>query len=160
LNLSTRAAWQPAPETAPLDWIFIEGFRGDTVIGIHESELHATQPLLIDLHAGLARAQACDSDRITDTIDYSVVRTRLLRLLAEHKLQLLEALAETIAEILIAEFGAAVVRVKVVKPQKFPDLQAVGVQIERHAPTRPATPQGRSAAVLQLLASGMVPEKR
>jgi len=69
LNLSTRAAWQPAPETAPLDWIFIEGFRGDTVIGIHESELHATQPLLIDLHAGLARAQACDSDRITDTID-------------------------------------------------------------------------------------------
>ena len=73
---------------------------------------------------------------------------------------MLEALAETIAQILIDEFGAAVVRVKVVKPQKFPDLQAVGVQIERHAPVRSASPSGRSAAVLQLLGAGMVPGGR
>ena len=64
-----------------MDWIFIEGFRGDTVIGIHDSELHVAQPLVIDLQAGLARSRACDSDHIVDTIDYSVVRTRLLRLL-------------------------------------------------------------------------------
>ena len=57
----------------------------------------------------------------------------LRRLLREHRLQLLEALAETISDILLVEFGARWVRVKVVKPRKFDDVQAVGVQIERVA---------------------------
>jgi dihydroneopterin aldolase len=140
-----------------MDLVFIEGFRGETVIGIHDSELHRPQPLVIDVHAGLPRARACSTDRIADTIDYSVVRGRLHTLLREHKLQLLEAFAETIADILINEFGAHWVRVKVVKPRKFDDLDAVGVQIERSAPPRPVAASVRGAAVLQLLGAGMVP---
>ena len=34
----------PAPVEAPMDLIFIEGFTGETVIGIHDSELHRPQP--------------------------------------------------------------------------------------------------------------------
>jgi len=71
---------------------------------------------------------------------------------------LLEAFAETIADILIGEFGARWVRVKVVKPRKFDDVQAVGVQIERFAPPPEATQ--RSAAVLHLIGAGMVPGGR
>lgn len=143
---------------APLDLIFIEGFTGQTVIGIHDTELHRPQPIVIDLHAGLVRSRACATDRIGDTIDYGVVRERLQRLLAEHKVQLLEAFAETIAEILIGEFGARWVRVKVVKPRKFDDVQAVGVQIERFAPETDTSHRG--AAVLHLIGSGMVPGGR
>jgi 7,8-dihydroneopterin aldolase/epimerase/oxygenase len=143
-------------ETAaePMDLIFIEGLTGQTVIGIHASELHQPQPLVIDIHAGVPRARACDTDHIGDTIDYSVVRERMLRLLAEHKLLLLEAFAETVADILLGEFGAAWVRVKVVKPNKFDDVQAVGVQIERRAAN---TRQQSHATVLHLIGSGMVP---
>jgi dihydroneopterin aldolase len=126
-----------------MDLIFIEGFSGKTVIGIHESELHRPQSLLIDVYAGLPRARACDTDRIGDTIDYSVVRERLHRLLVEHRLQLLEAFAEAIADILIDEFRASWVRVKVVKPHKFDDVQSVGVQIERHASTNRSRPTAR-----------------
>lgn len=151
----SAAPGRDADPTAPLDLIFIEGLVGDTVIGIHESELHRPQPLVIDVHAGLPRARACDTDRIADTIDYGVVRERLLRLLAEHQLKLLEALAETIADILLGEFGASWVRVKIVKPRKFADVAAVGVQIERF--TSPVSAAGRSATVVQLLGSGLVP---
>ena len=163
LALPTLAASRPHPDPAPLDLIFIEGFVGETVIGIHASELHHPQPLLIDVHAGLPRARACDPDRIGDTIDYGVVCERLRRLLVEHRVQLLEAFAETIADILIGEFGASWVRVKVVKPKKFADVQAVGVQIERMAPVAQPVPQdkpSRAAAVLHLLGSGMVPGGR
>lgn len=146
---------QAQPFSRPLDVIFIEGFVGETVIGIHDAELHDPQPVGIDLHAGVERARACDTDRIGDTIDYSVVHERLHRLLREHKVQLLEAFAETIADILIGEFGARWVRVKVTKPRKFDDVRAVGVQIERQAPAAP-----RHAAVLHLIGSGMVPGKR
>ena len=143
----------------PMDLIFIEGFMGETVIGIHETELHHPQPLVIDVHAGLPHARACDTDRINDTIDYGVVCERLRRLMVEHRLQLLEALAETIADILIGEFGASWVRVKVVKPKKFSDVSAVGVQIERVAPAPEVRPT-QHAAVLRLLATGMVPGGR
>ena len=156
-------ATRNAPATAAgsaLDLIFIEGLTGDTVIGIHESELHRPQPVVIDLHAGLPRAGACDTDRIADTIDYSVVCERLRRLLREHRLQLLEALAERVAEILLDEFGAAWVRVKVVKPAKFADVQAVGVQIERVAQPRAAVSATRGHSVLQLIGRGMVPGRR
>lgn len=166
----------PAPGTAALDLVFIDGLRGQTVIGIHESELHRPQPLLIDLVAGRAAAlpggaaarqqpaRAATTDRIADTIDYSLVRERVHRLLREHRLQLLEAFAEALAAILIDEFGALWVRVKVAKPHKFDDLSAVGVQIERWAPQAaapaPATAPQRAAAVLQLIGSGMVPGGR
>lgn len=141
-------------DAAALDIIFIEGFRGETVIGIHDGELDRPQPLVIDVHAGLPHARACDTDRISDTIDYSAVRLRLKRLLAEHRLQLLEAFAEAVADILLDEFGAAWVRVTVVKPNKFDDVKALGVQIERRAPPRPS--QGHNAAVLHVLGGGLV----
>lgn len=141
-----------------MDVIFIEGFVGETVIGIHASELHDTQPIVIDLHAGVPRAQACSTDDIGDTIDYGVVAERLRRLLREHRLQLLEAFAEKVADILLTEFGARWVRVKVVKPKKFDDVQAVGVLIERTAQTAATPAQPRSGAtVLQLIGAGMVP---
>lgn len=146
------------PAATAMDLVFIEGFRGDTIIGIHDGEFDKPQPLVIDVTAGVPHARACDTDRIADTIDYSVVRQRLQRLLAEHRLQLLEAFAEAVADILLDEFGAAWVRVTVVKPNKFDDVKAFGVQIERSAaPRAPQMQPGRSAAVLQLLGSGMVP---
>ena len=126
----------PDADAQPMDLIFIEGFTGQTVIGIHDSELHRPQTLRIDLTAGLPRSRACDTDRIADTIDYGQVRERLQRLLREHRLQLLEAFAETVADILVGEFGAHWVRVVVTKPRKFDDVEAVGVAIERRRDTQ------------------------
>lgn len=153
------AAQPAAAEPAPLDLIFIEGFRGETVIGIHESELHRPQPLVIDLQAGLPRAMACSTDHIADTIDYGVVRGRLQELMQHHGVTLLEALAEKIAQILLVDFRAAWVKVKVVKPRKFDDVEAVGVLIERTQRDAPAAQTGRSAQVLRWIGSGMVPER-
>ncbi len=138
-----------------MDVIFIEGFAGQTVIGIHDSELHRPQTIVVDLHAGLPRSKACDTDQIADTIDYGVVRERLQVLYREHKLTLLESFAETIAEMLIVDFGAAWVRVKVVKPRKFDDVGAVGVVIERTAAS--LADSTRTAGMLRLIGAGMVP---
>jgi dihydroneopterin aldolase len=138
-----------------MDVIFIEGLQAQTVIGIHQNELHQPQPVRIDIAAGLPRSLACRTDRIGDTIDYSSLRSALLDLLANHKLQLLEALAEEMARLTLEDFGAHWVRVVAVKPAKFEDVAAVGVAIERRRETRPREP----ASVLTLIASGMVPAR-
>ena len=122
-----------ADAAQPMDVIFIEGYTGQTVIGIHDAELHRPQTIVVDVHAGLPRARACETDRIADTIDYAAVHERLAALYRDHRLMLLESFAEQIAHMLIADFGAAWVRVKAIKPKKFPDVAAVGVVIERRA---------------------------
>jgi dihydroneopterin aldolase len=142
----------------PLDLVFIDGFAGSTVIGIHESELHLPQTILIDVCAGVSRTHACESDRIGDTLDYGVLRTRLQRLMAEHGVQLLEALAQQVAHIVLLEFGARWVRVRVAKPHKFDDTAAVGVLIERRREAPPAV-VGRAAS-LRLIGAGLVPGSR
>ena len=107
---TTQSTGRPAPSATPaaasLDPIFIEGFTGQTVIGIHHTELHDPQPVVIDLHAGLARSRACDTDRIADTIDYGVVRERLQPPAGRAPAAVAGGFAEAIADIPIGEFGA------------------------------------------------------
>lgn len=150
-----RLAGTAAPE--PLDLVFIEGLAGQTVIGIHDNELHHPQPLTIDVCAGVPRVRACDTDCIADTIDYGELRQRVCGLLQDHGVRLLEALAEQIARIAIDEFHAHWVRVRIAKPRKFADTAAVGVMIERRREPRPAP--SRSAA-LRLIGQGLVPGSR
>jgi dihydroneopterin aldolase len=139
-----------------LDRVFLEAFTGQTVIGIHASEFHEPQPVTIDLCAGVPRLRACETDSIADTMDYGVLRERLHRLLREHRVQLLEALAELVARIAIDEFHAHWVRVRVAKPRKFEDIAAVGVVIER----RRAAPLAEGRATLRLIGRGLVPGSR
>ncbi len=102
--------------------------------------------------------RACESDRIADTLDYGELRTRLQRLMAQHRVQLLEALAEQVAHIVLLEFGARWVRVRVAKPRKFDDTAAVGVVIERRREA--VLGAGGRAAGLKLIGAGLVPGSR
>jgi len=166
---SPESASGTTPQTAPqpaMDIIFIDGFRGDTIIGICDDELHTPQPVRVDLAAGLPRSRACSTDRIGDTIDYGEVRGALRELLQHHRFQLLEAFAEAIADLLLTRFGAHWLRVAVTKPGKFDDVDGVGVIIERRraasatiAAVEQPAPR-RAAEVLRLLGNGLIPHSR
>ncbi len=157
-RLPTRFDPAAQLDDAPMDIIFIDGFRGNTVIGICDDELHEPQPVRIDLAAGVPRSLACSTDRIGDTIDYGEVRQALRELMETHRFQLLEAFAEAIANLVLNRFGAHWLRIAVTKPAKFDDVDGVGVVIERRRPAGDA--QRRSAEVLHVLGAGLVPGTR
>jgi dihydroneopterin aldolase len=115
----------------PMDIVYIEGFTGQTVIGIDVSELRDPQTVRISLAIGVPSIRACVTDCIEDTVNYAAVHDALHVLLASHGVQLLERLAEMVAQLLIGEFGAHWVRVSLAKPAKFDDVESVGVVIER-----------------------------
>ena len=71
------------------------------------------------------------SDDIGDTIHYGDVCEVVRRNLAEQDFLLLETLAEHIAQLILNDFGAAKVRVRIVKPGILPDVAQVGIEIER-----------------------------
>lgn len=140
------------------DAIFIQGFRGETVIEIHDDDLHHPQPVVIHLTAGRKHLPACASDRIDDTIDYSVVRQRLVDYLHSHHHRLLEAFAEGLAAMVLGEFGADWVQVSVAKPHKFSDVESVGVQIQRER-SRCQADAAHGAEILRFPGRGLTPGK-
>ena len=78
-------------------------------------------------------ARSGASDSIDDTIHYGEVCDAVRQSLSNQTFLLLEALAEYVAELLIQDFGALWVQVRVVKPGILPNVREVGVEIERSA---------------------------
>lgn len=113
------------------DIVFIEGLRIDALIGVHDWERHAPRPLLLDIEMGFDNRVPAASDRLADTLDYDAVSTRLAGYAAQTGFQLVETLAERCAALILDEFGATRVRLKVSKPGAVERAAAVGVVIER-----------------------------
>ncbi|WP_153111458.1 dihydroneopterin aldolase [Propionivibrio limicola] len=114
-----------------MDIIFIDDLRLTTLIGIYPREKAVPQTVEISLQIGTTTVNAGASDDIRDTIDYAVVVDRLRNELASRHFNLLEKLAEHIANILLDDFGAAWVRISIAKLGMMRGVRRVGVTIER-----------------------------
>lgn len=114
-----------------MDTIFISELKVQTKLGVPEWERMMPQTIILDVEIGYDLSQAGKSDSITDTIDYGSVVRRIQSTLNEHSFQLVETLAEHICQLILNEFGALSVKIKVAKPGILPGLKALGVVIER-----------------------------
>lgn len=128
----------PSQSNPSLDQIFIRELRAPAWIGIYDWEQRQPQQLEFDLDLFVATAQAGGTDDIRDTVDYGKVVERIRAALADRKFNLLEALAEAIAQLLLREFSVQRVRVSVAKIAHMRDVKRVGVAIERSVGTAPA----------------------
>jgi len=111
--------------------IFVSELRVETRIGVYAWERHLLQPLVIDLELALPSARAFASDDFADALDYAAVVRRVQAFAADHSHKLLERFAETLADLLRAEFGSPWVRVRVAKLAPVPDVKRLGITIER-----------------------------
>jgi dihydroneopterin aldolase len=114
-----------------MDTIFLRGLKLEAQIGIYRRERTTTQPVEIDLDIALVNDRVFRSGKVADTVDYGVVAARIGKELAEKRFGLVEEMAQSIAEILMDEFGAPWVRVTIAKLGILRDVARVGVTIER-----------------------------
>ena len=115
------------------DRIRLEGMVFEGTHGVHEHEQQHPQPFEVDVELGLDLAPAGRTDDLERTIDYSAVFTHVGGIVATTRFRLIEALAERIADELLATFGPDEVVVRIRKPAV--DLggtfRAVGIEIAR-----------------------------
>lgn len=114
-----------------MDIIFLHDFKVETLIGVYDWERTQTQFIRLDLDIGLPNKTAGASDNIDDTIHYAVVAQTITESLKVQNFALLEALAEHVASLILDDFRAQWVRVRVEKLGILPDVKHVGIQIER-----------------------------
>jgi dihydroneopterin aldolase len=118
-----------------MDRVFIENLSVETVIGIFDWEREIRQVVSLDLEMEFDIRNAAISDSIEDALDYKAVSKRLIRFVEHSEFQLVEALAEQCASIILEEFPVDCVKLKLSKPGAVRGSSAVGVIIERRGNT-------------------------
>ena len=114
-----------------MDTLFLRDFRLQMIIGIYAWERQVPQTVQLDLEIGLPHSRACHTDDVTDSINYAEVAQRIRDTISQRNFNLVEALAEHIAQLVIAEFGAPWIKVCVTKLAVVRGIKQLGICIER-----------------------------
>lgn len=114
-----------------MDIIFLRDLRIDTLIGIYDWERRVKQTISLDLEMATDIRKAAATDTIDDTLNYKAVAKRVIAFVEASEFQLVETLAERIAEIILSEFNVPWVRLTLNKTGAVRGARDVGVIIER-----------------------------
>jgi len=118
---------------ATMNSIFIHDLRLDTKVGVYDWERQLPQTVRIDVDIGLPSTRPFETGELTDAIDYAAVVARIRAFGASHDHALLERFAEALASLVLDEFGAQSVKLRVAKLGALPGVREIGVAIERDA---------------------------
>jgi dihydroneopterin aldolase len=114
-----------------MDIIFLHDLTIETIIGIYDWERKEKQSIILDLDMAADIPAAAHSDSIEDTLNYKAVAKRLIDFVGDSQFQLVETLAERVADIVLNEFGVQWLRLRVNKKGAVRYAGDVGVIIER-----------------------------
>lgn len=114
-----------------MDIVYIRDLKVDTVIGIFDWERAIRQTVSLDLEMATDIRAAAASDHIDDALDYKAVGKRLISFISESEFQLVEKLAEQVADIVLTEFNVPWLKLRLSKPGALRGAKDVGVLIER-----------------------------
>jgi dihydroneopterin aldolase len=114
-----------------MDIIFLKEFRISTLIGIYPWEKKVPQTIELNLEIALPSNRASQTDRIEDALDYSKIIQRINMILNNQHFSLLETLTESIAQMILTEFGSPWVKVSAAKLNAIQGVKQLGICIER-----------------------------
>jgi 7,8-dihydroneopterin aldolase/epimerase/oxygenase len=124
-------AFRIADASASVRHMFIRDLVLECLIGVHKHEQRKPQRIRINVDLAVREEGRVRSDKLTDVVDYEEVADRIRAIVASGHVNLVETLAENIADMCLTDVRIAAVRVRVEKLDIFPDAAAVGVEIER-----------------------------
>jgi len=122
------------PSPLPWDRIELRGLRVLARVGVLPGEREQDQPLEIDLDLVVDLAAAGASDDLADTVDYGAVCGAVRAAAAQEHVDLLERLAEVVAEAVLAvdeRVVAVDLAVRKLRPPVPHDLATSGVRVVR-----------------------------
>ncbi|MSO96792.1 MAG: dihydroneopterin aldolase [Rhodospirillaceae bacterium] len=117
--------------------VFVRDLELTCIIGVHAHEKRGPQRIRINLDVGALEGDAPHADQLGNVLCYEDLVVRIRAIVADGTINLIETLAERVAEICLQHPLARSARVRVEKLDVFTDARSVGVEIERFAANRP-----------------------
>jgi 2-amino-4-hydroxy-6-hydroxymethyldihydropteridine diphosphokinase len=115
-----------------MDIVYIRDLRMDAVIGVYEWERRINQEINVNIEMGWDNRQAAETDDLQYGLSYKEAANLVKEFVAESSYELVETLAEKIAELLLEKMAVNWIKVTVGKPFAVSDSAEVGVSIERY----------------------------
>ena len=100
----------------PLDQIVLTGLRASAFHGVFENERRDGQVFVLDVTVHLDFAAAAAADDLESTIHYGVLAEEIVTAVERDPVDLIETVAERIAQVVLAHRAAQLVTVTVHKP--------------------------------------------
>jgi 7,8-dihydroneopterin aldolase/epimerase/oxygenase len=113
--------------------VFVRDLELEANIGVHRREKGRLQPVRINVDLTVEETDGEVGDRLANVVDYGAVVDGIKAILAGGHLNLVETLAERVAEHCLADARVKVARVRIEKLEVIPEARSVGVEIEREA---------------------------
>ena len=114
-----------------MDRIFIRDLALRCIIGIFPEERREKQDIVINVEISADLRKAGRSDDLNDTVDYKSIKKAILKLVEGSHFQLIESLAERIADIALADEKVQQVVVTIDKPGALRFAKSSAVEITR-----------------------------
>lgn len=112
--------------------VFLRDLRVRTLIGVEEQERREMRHVLVNLELETDLEPAAASDDLADSVDYAAIAARVRDHAAASRFRLLEALAGSIAALVLDGFPLVrAVTVRVEKPGAVAEVRTVGVELRR-----------------------------
>jgi dihydroneopterin aldolase len=118
--------------------ILLEALEVQADIGFHEFEIGAPQRLLVTVEIWLEDLAAPAGDDPAHAWNYDFLRREVAEIAAARRYNLQETLAHAIFERLAAFRGTRALRIRVSKPDVYPEAHGVGVEIASFSGLWPA----------------------
>lgn len=109
--------------------ILLEGLEVQADIGFHEFEIGRPQRLLVSVEIWLDSVSAPADDNPDAAWNYDFLRTEVAEIAASQRWNLQETLAHAVFERIAAFRGIHALRLRLSKPDVYPDAHGVGVEI-------------------------------
>lgn len=114
--------------------VFARGLELMASVGIFEIERRYQQRIVVSVELDVVDDYDGVCDRIERVVDYGHVVSEVRRLVDRQHYNLIETLAERIAEACLADARVLLARITIEKPDILPGCRSVGIIIERARP--------------------------
>jgi dihydroneopterin aldolase len=111
--------------------VFVRDLELSAHIGVYRHEKNAAQPVRINVDLTVQEGEGAIGDRLSHVVDYGKVVDGIRAIIDEGHVNLVETLAERVAEFALRDPRVLVARVRIEKLKVIPEARSVGVEIER-----------------------------
>ena len=112
--------------------VFIRDLTLTALIGVYSHEKENPQPIRINLDLAVKENVTANKDRLADVVSYEEIADGVRKLISSGHVNLVETLAQQIADMCFSHQRVQTVRVRVEKLAVFEDAVSAGVEIERY----------------------------
>ena len=114
-----------------MDKVFIRGLEARVTVGVFDWERRIKQKIVFDLEIASDNKRAAASDDVKDTLDYKKVSKAIVQFAENSDYQLVETLAEAVAEMVICDFAVRELKLSLNKVGAVTTAREIGVEIKR-----------------------------